>query len=233
MRLTAAEYEDWQADGTGTSSDPAGTGPELTLDEVAAAAGVPQADTDHDDNGTYTTVTVSGGRRTDVVAVGATIPGTAGDHTLTVGVANKGPGTLRYPPFGNNLPRVRVTFPVRTKVVTADQRCTALSIPSEYDCTLRSTTLRAGGRLRFAFTVRTARTARDETGSVRVDMFGSEQSVDRDPRNNEAEIRVTGTGPAVQLPITGTSPASTAAIGILLVLAGFVAVGRARSVRTP
>ncbi|MCO8270763.1 hypothetical protein M1L60_09165 [Actinoplanes sp. TRM 88003] len=121
--MTAAEWEDWLADYGELPQDRAGTGPELELEEMAvSAAGAPQADTDHDDNGSYTTVTVSG-RRTDLVAVGATVPGTAAEHTFSVGLVNQGPGTLRYPPFSNNVGSVRVTLPAPMSVIVADDRC--------------------------------------------------------------------------------------------------------------
>ncbi|MFG1994363.1 hypothetical protein ACGFJ7_30765 [Actinoplanes sp. NPDC048988] len=237
--LTAAEWEDWQ----GGEGERPGTGPDLELEEVSvSAAGVPQADTDKDDNGSSTTVTVTGGRRTDVVALGATVPGTAGNHTIAVGFVNQGPGTLRYPPFLNNAAFVRVSLPAPMSVVTADERCTSLAgeyaappsaavLPDEYSCNLRSLTLRPGQQVKFAFTVRMAEAVHDDKGLVQVDLFTDGESVDRDLRNNLAEIRVTeipGGGGGGGLPITGAAAATIAGWGIVLVLAGAAVVAALR-----
>jgi len=248
--LTAAEWQDWQADFGELSPGRPGTGPDLELDEVAVSAGLPQADTDNDDNGSYTTVTVAGGRRTDVVAIGAAIPGTAGAHTITVGLVNQGPGTMRYPPFANNVPAVRVTLPLRMSVVTADDRCTSLSedayetppssapdgpagfSPPEFSCMPRSVTLRPGQHLTFRFTVRIARAARDEEGSVQVDLYSGGDNVDRDLRNNQAKITVKAAAGGGGLPITGTTAATIASGGLLLMLLGAVVVAALRR-RTP
>jgi hypothetical protein len=251
--LTAAEWQDWQADFGELPLGRTGTGPSLELEEEAAsAAGVPQADTDKDDNGSYTTVTVSGTRRTDVVAIGATIPGTAGEHTISVGLVNQGPGTLRYPPFTNNAPDIHITLPVRTSVVTADARCTAVSddyetppsagtddsarfAPAQFFCAPRSVTLQPGQHLRFTFTVRTAGVANDDDGSVWIGLYGNGTSVDRDLRNNQAKITVTAADAGGHLPITGTTAATMAGGGLLLLLGGaaIVAALRGRYRRRP
>ncbi|WP_250008045.1 hypothetical protein [Actinoplanes sp. M2I2] len=235
--MTAAEWEDWVGEYGDLLGGRAGTGPALRLEEVAvSAAGVPQADIDQDDNGSYTTVTVSG-RRTDVRALGATVPGRAGEHTISVGVVNQGPGTLRYPPFQNNLGIVRVSLPGPMSVVTADDRCTSRSDdydlppssapdegPPEFSCALRPTALRPGDRLMFRFTVRIAPTAQDEEGAVGFFLYSEDVDVDRDPRNNQAPIKVTGTGRAPGLPITGTIAATITSTGIILLLIGAAVV---------
>ncbi|MEU4690030.1 LPXTG cell wall anchor domain-containing protein [Actinoplanes sp. NPDC023714] len=224
--LTAAEWEDQRIP---LPQDRTGTGPALELEEVAAsAAGVPQADTDQDDNGTYTTVTVTGERRTDVVATGASIPGTPGEHTIEVGFGNSGPGTLRYPPFTNNASYTRVTLPTPLTVVRSDDRCRLLSDDetsrefTEFDCSLRTTTLPPDQQVKFTFTVRGAEAVHGEQGSVQVELFGDEDGIDRDPGNNEAAITVTAAG--AELPITGTSAGATASIGLGLLFAGAAAV---------
>jgi hypothetical protein len=243
--LTAAEWQDWQADYGDPPDGRAGTGPDLDLElePSLSAAAVPQADTDQDDNGSYTTVTVAGGRRTDVVAIGATIPGTAGDHTISVGFVNRGPGTLRFPPFADNVPSVRVTLPEDMSVVTADESCTSLADdpsdlpPSEapaafqpqmYDCAPRSVTFAPGRDLMFSFTVRAARAVPAQQGSVQVDLFGD---VDRDSSNNQATITVTAAGRG--LPITGSTPAAIAGGGLLLAIAGAAVVVLLRRRRSP
>ncbi|MBL7252765.1 hypothetical protein [Paractinoplanes lichenicola] len=244
--MTAAEWEDWLGDEGPLPGDRAGTGPDLTLEEVAlSAAGVPQADLDHDDNGSTTTVTVSG-RRTDVVAIGATVPGTAGEHTISVGVVNQGPGTLRYPPFPNNLGNAYVTLPAPMSVVTADERCKSLAEdygppasaapdegPPEYSCALRPAALRPGQRLLFTFTVRSAPAARDEEGSVQFYLYDDGVNVDRDLANNQAPIKLAGTGRPPALPITGTIAATITVSGIVLILIGtaVVTVMRRRGLR--
>ncbi len=47
------------------------------------------------------------GTPAEAAPAGAAIPGTAGEHTITVGLVDQGPGTLRYPPFFNNILAVR------------------------------------------------------------------------------------------------------------------------------
>ncbi|NMO53950.1 hypothetical protein HH310_22555 [Actinoplanes sp. TBRC 11911] len=244
--LTAAEWQDSRADFGDLPEGRQGTGPELQLDEtIMSAAGVRQADIDNDDNGSYTTVTVAGGRRTDVVAIGAAIPGTPGDHTIAVGLANRGPGTLRYPPFINNAPAVRVTLPASVAVVSADDRCTSASGdyetppssaplelldfgPAEFDCTPRSTMLAPGRELTFTFTVSGTRAVSDEGGEVQVNLFSDGVNVDRDLRNNQAEISVTGEHGKAELPITGTTAAAVASAGIVLLFAGAAIVAALR-----
>ena len=241
--LTAAEWEDQQADYADLPDGRPGTGPDLTLEQVAAsAASVPQADTDHDDNGSSTLVTVRGGRRTDVVAVGATLPGTPGGrHTIDVGLVNDGPGALRYPPFFNNVAAVYVTMPPGVSVMTADERCTSLTEtypappsfsspaageaesagfgPAEYYCGPRAIALPADRRLTFTFEVRITRAAHEGDGSVELSVFDND-AVDRDPRNNRAPITLNSAGGGGGLPITGTTATRAAGLGTLLVLIG-------------
>ncbi|GGQ54656.1 hypothetical protein [Couchioplanes azureus] len=240
--LTLAEWQDWQATWHGWTGGRPGTGPNLKLAEweSAAAAQDPQADIDRDDNGTSTTVTVTGGRRADVAAVGATLtgpPGTA--RTIEVGLVNRGPGTLHYPPFDNNLPGISVTLPPDVSILRADKRCWTLreddlpqpppstaagasvaSGPPEYHCSPESVQLRPGQRLSFTFAVAVAPGARDGKGSVDVIMFDSENSVDRDPGNNTAPITLRLGGGGGGLPVTGGTTATLAAGGALLVLIG-------------
>ncbi|MBB2947352.1 hypothetical protein FB565_007120 [Actinoplanes lutulentus] len=232
--LTAAEWEDWQAEYSALPDGRPGTGAVLELDEVdVSAAGVPQADTDNDDNGSHTTVTVAGVRRTDVVAFGAAIPGSEGDHTLKVGLANEGPGTLRHPPFINNAPVVQVTLPAPMTVVTADERCFSVyegdDQPAVFQCRLESMTLRPGQHLTFAFTVRNTEQVHNEEGSVQVALFEDDGAgVDRNPRNNHAAIKVTATGSKDELPITGPGATTIGGIGLALILAGATLVATPR-----
>lgn len=239
--LTAAEWEDWRATYESFSDGEPGTGPDLELEEVASsAAGVPQADTDHDDNGTYTAMTVTGARRPDITAFGDAISGRPGDvRTLTAGFVNQGPGTLHNPPFDNNAPWVYLTLPVGISVQAADKRCISLTDddvpdgfpsmpPSEdagvpgppiYECQPRSLSLPAGGRVTYTFTVGITRAA-GAAGSIEVNAG----QIDRDPRNNQAAITVSApksAGGGGGLPITGTAAAATAIGGLLLVLIGF------------
>jgi hypothetical protein len=239
--LTFAEWQDWQAMWDGRPSGRRGTGPDLELGELVSAAGVPQADIDGDDNGTYSRVTVTGGRRADVAAIGGTIAGSPGEaRTVDVGLVNRGPGTLHYPPFFNNLPWVYVTLPPGLSVVRTDERCSLLlddedpagpppssaavtssfSGPPLYSCTPESVELRPGQRLSFAFTVRVAPGARDGKGSVEVAMYDGEEGIDRDAGNNSAPITLSLGGGGGGLPVTGNTTATVAGGGVLLVLVG-------------
>ena len=87
----------------------------------------------------------------------------------------------------------------------------------------------------FDFTVRTAATVHDEQGAVEVGLYSDGVDIDRDRRNNQAPIKVIGTGRTPELPITGTVAASLTAAGILLVLIGAAVVGlmRRHSPRRP
>ncbi|HET9516488.1 MAG TPA: hypothetical protein VFO77_02050, partial [Actinoplanes sp.] len=246
--LTVAEWEDWQAMWDGLPIGRQGTGPDLALRELvppsASATRVPQADIDGHDNGTNTEVTVTGRRAADVAAIGATITGPAGStSTVDVGLVNRGPGTLRYPPFFNNLPDVRVSLPQGVTVVQADERCSSLTDdedptwpapssaprdpglaePQEFACLPDSIELRPGRRLSFRFTVQVAPGARNATGSIEVDLADDEVKVDRTTDNNTAPITLDlGGGEGGGLPITGTAPATVAGGGALLVLVGLV-----------
>jgi hypothetical protein len=238
--LTLAEWEDLLATFGGLPGARQGTGADLELDELAsaAAAGVPQADTDQDDNGTYSRVTVTGGRRTDVVAAGAGIAGLPGDaRTIDVGLVNSGPGTLHYPPFYNAVPLVSVTLPPGVTVVKADARCRSLygdgpppsspaaepssgAEPVVYDCWPRTVRLLPGQRLSYAFTVRVDPGADDGEGSVEVATLDDDAGVDRDTGNNSAPITLKVGGAGGGLPVTGRTTATVAGAGVLLLLAG-------------
>jgi hypothetical protein len=238
--LTVAQWQDWQDMADGLPSGRQGSGPDLELSQLATAAAVPQADVDGDDNGTFARVTVTGGRRTDVVAVGATVAAQPGEtRTIDVGLVNRGPGTLLDPPFYNNSPDVRVTLPSGLSVVRADKRCSPLfsheegpagpppspgeepssSGPAEFYCLADSVRLKPGQQLSFAFTVRVAPEARDGKGTVEVAMHDDE-GVDRDAGNNTAAITLSLGGAGGGLPVTGTATTLVAAGGALLVLFG-------------
>ena len=237
--LTGAEWEDLRDEGNWPADARQGTGPGLRLTEVASRAGAqaPQADIDGDDNGASLTFTVSGARRADIAAIGATITGPPGaERTIGVGLVNRGTGTLRYPPFLNNLPGVHVVLPPGLAVVRADERCVDLSaedpagppppsaaatgaVPPLYLCTPETFKLAPGRRLTFAFTVKVTSAARDGGGFVDVSMYG-EPTVDRTPGNNRARIGVAAGGGGGGLPVTGTTAATVAGCGMLLVVAG-------------
>jgi hypothetical protein len=226
--LTAAEWED-QEDGSGPPEGRAGTGPDLELAEVtaAAAAGAPQADTDHDDNGTFTDVSVTGGRRTDVTAFATGVTDTLHEvQDLTVGLVNQGPGTLRHPLFFNNGGGVHVVMPAGVSVVRADQRCRMRPYAEpgvrEFDCSAPRMVLRPGQRLGFAFAVRVNRVVATARGEVEVYLYDNGEQIDRDPRNNTVPIRVTAAGGGGGLPVTGADAMITAGAGVLLVLVGVV-----------
>jgi hypothetical protein len=241
--LTVAEWQDWQAMSDGLLNGPPGTGPDLALDEVASASAVPQVDIDGDDNGTSSTLTVSGGQRPDVVAIGATLTGSPGEtSTFEVGLVNRGPGTLHYPPFFNNLAHVDVTLPPGLSVVRADERCTDLfndedpagpppssaadaaasAEPPRYDCGPDSMALTPGQRLSFAFTVRIDPAAQDGAGSIDVQLYDEDEDegVDRDPGNNSAPIILRLGGGDGGLPVTGAGTATVVGGGVLFVLVG-------------
>ncbi|MEV8503652.1 hypothetical protein AB0368_02350 [Actinoplanes sp. NPDC051475] len=244
--LTRAEWQDWQDMLPGLGRGRQGTGPDLELVEVAsAAAEVPQADVDGDDNGTFSTVTVTGNRRADVVAIGATITGSPGEaRTINLGLVNRGPGTLRYPPFVNNLPWIEVTLPRGVAIVRADERCSTLfggdepsgpppsmaaaesfgSRPPDYVCTPQSLLLRPGQRLSFTFTVRVAPGVRDGKGSVGLSMLDDGKSVDRYAGDNSAPITVSLGGGGGGLPVTGSAAAAVAGGGVLLMVIGVAVV---------
>ncbi|MGA5305733.1 hypothetical protein ACPCHT_37965 [Nucisporomicrobium flavum] len=251
--LTLAEWQDWEDSLGGPSTGRQGAGPDLDLIEVpsARAAQVPQADTDADDNGSSSTVTVTGRRRADVVAVGAMVTGRPGEaRRIEVGLVNRGPGTLRYPPFGNNLPFVFVTMPPGLSVLRADARCSALfaedppgpppsaaaggsgSGPLEYACTPQSLRLRPGQRLTFAFTVQPGRAAADAEGAVEV-LMDDVAAIDRKPANNRAAIALRLGGQGGGLPVTGTTAATIAAEGLGLLLTGATVLAALRRRRRP
>jgi hypothetical protein len=243
--LTDAEWQDWHH---GRPDGRPGTGPDLELEELASAAAerVPQADVDGDDNGTFSTVTVTGRRRTDVVAVGVAVTGSPGEaHTIDVGLVNRGPGTLHYPPFGNNLPVVYVNLPPGLSVVRADERCSARfeeepggvptsdasaavtdAGPPEYSCGLESVRLRPGQRLSFTFAVRAAR---DGEGWIDVLLPDDGRSVDRNAGNNRARITVSVDGEGGGLPVTGNTAGIVAGGGVLLMLLGAAVLMKLRS----
>lgn len=243
--LTRAEWQDLQDMLHGLGSGRQGAGPDLELQEVAsAAAEVPQADVDGDDNGTFSTITVTGSRRADVVAVGATITGSPGEtRTIGVGLVNRGPGTLRYPPFVNNLPWIDITLPPGVSIVRADERCSTLvgdepsgsppsmaaaesfgSGPPDYVCVPESLHLRPGERLSFTFTVKLAPGARDGKGSVGLSMLDDGKSVDRYAGDNSAPITVSLGGGGGGLPVTGSATATVAGGGVLFMVIGVAVV---------
>jgi hypothetical protein len=190
----------------------AGTGAPLALQSLSATAKAPP----HDDFAT-TTLTVTGKRRPTLTAVGVRRDAAVGDEvTLSPGLVNFGPGTLRPGLFPNNALAVAAGLP--ENVVAGDSGACSPSTGLHY-CVLDED-LGPGDQATFPIGVQVA-SACGEPGRVEVrdELSGKSGSVAK------LSIDVPGstchTGAASALPITGPGAGLT---GLLLIVAGLLAV---------
>ena len=226
-----------------------GTGPAVRLTEVAgASARAAQVDTNPENNLTISEVTVRGGERTDLAAVGATVTGAPGTTVpARVGFVNRGPGTLYHLSFENTDPATRVTVPAGLEAVEVDDRCMPLGgfdderAPEQYLCGTFQDATKAKTSVLFDFTFEIGTAAGKRAGTVAIneEEFTGGPGIDRDPRNDTAAITVAaaagsgGGGAGGGLPVTGANGTLLGAAGVVLLLAGAagVLVARRRRVR--
>jgi LPXTG-motif cell wall-anchored protein len=253
--LTPAEFEDFTAylDSRGISVGTPGTGGELSLKKVAdaprAARGV-QADVDPTNNWSNLEVRVTGRNGADLVAVGDTVAGAAGDVvTATVGLRNDGPATLDFGRSGEPVTRIRITVPAGTTAVAVPEACAPMNGEDidwdhagkpgagAYWCS-SDWFVAAGETQTVEIGLRIDTVVPDAAGTVKINgpcscpIFTD----DLDPANDTAQLVVNpagGAGGGGGLPVTGTVTASLVAAGVLLLaggVAGFV-IARRRRVR--
>ncbi|WP_229075444.1 hypothetical protein [Actinoplanes sp. DH11] len=213
---TATEWEDMVAsmpiDRLLPGAEP-GTGGELTLTEVVAAAGTPQVELEPDDNSTAFTLTVTGGRTPDLAAIGTEVKGRTGEEVaLRVGRVNNGPGRLHPELFDNNLLPIVVEPPRGTRVGGVDGDCEGTGTDGNFYC-YTNTALAPGTREHLEFTL-VVQEKPDEAGQVRAPAL----AVDPRPKNNTAPLVVTVAVGDDDLPITG--PGGLLAAGVLLLVVG-------------
>ena len=192
-----------------------GTGGVTHLESLVSAAGVPQVDTNFDNNYLFSEIVIGGGRKTDMAAVGATVTGSAGDRVKArVGFVNNGPGTLYHADFSNTDPATHVTVPAGLRAVEVDESCLPLEWLAEDDetegdfdgdevagfpdylCFADVDRTKAGGRLLFDFTFEVGADSDDAAGQVTIneaDLVAG-TSIDRNRRNDSAKILVDVTG---------------------------------------
>jgi hypothetical protein len=241
--LTPGELEDYEAErikerveGLGT----AGSGGALTLTGRSSAKAARQGDIRPDNNWTAVEVEATGNNGADLVAVGDTETGAAGDVvTATVGVRNAGPATLDFGRAGESVARIKVTVPAGATVVSVPERCEARE--GSYICDGR-TLLIAGEKETYDFKLRIDRVVADATGPVVVNepCECSQFSKDLDLSNNKAAIVLNGTGAGGGddggegggLPVTGPVGAAVGGAGLALLAAGAAGVLIARRRRT-
>jgi hypothetical protein len=228
--MTGTEWSDLTDSFASLPSDDgeAGTGPALTLTELAAAAADPQADIDDENNWADLSLTVSGKTTVDLAAVGDRITAPVGDKaTVRVGVINHGPGRLYPDLFYNNVADFIVTIPENTVVTSEGDDCFDTGNGSLW-CRMRPA-LAPGGKEVFPIGLRVEK-RKGDAGKVEVlDQSRAEaQLPDANPDNNVAKLVVTGTG-GEDLPITG--PAGYLAFGAFLLAVGVVGryLGRRRA----
>ncbi len=223
--MTTSEYEDFQPDDFGTP----GTGGTLTLEATGAAQDdQPQAEVRPENNYTNIEFTVSGTRRPRLAAVGSSAAAPVGDHrTLSAGVMNFGPGTLRPSLFWNNSLYVAVRMP--GNVVTAGEpaACDPEKSDDQRYCRMEQD-LGAGQRASFAFPVTVAGQCGDP-GMVEV-LTETDEGAGLDRNRKLASLSVSVPGATcVALPITGPGAGRTGLAGVALIAVGLLlAVRRTR-----
>jgi hypothetical protein len=242
--LTPGELEDQEAlliknglDGFGT----AGSGGVLKL-TAQTSAQARQGDTNPDNNWSTVEVHATGKNGTDLVAVGDTKAGAAGDVvTATVGVRNAGPATLDFGRAGESVARIKISVPAGAAVVSVPEGCDKDG--ASYVC-FTGTLLVAGDSQTYDFGLRIDRVVPDAIGAVVVNepCECSQFSKDLDMANNKSAIVLNGTGAGGNaggsggegggLPVTGPVGAAVAGAGLVLLVAGGAGVLIARRRRT-
>jgi hypothetical protein len=241
---------DWASTELGDSGR-AGTGPPLTLKPLAAAQdATPQVDVDLEDNFATIKFTVTGKRKPSLSAIGARLDAATSDRrTLTAGLMNFGPGTLRPDLFRNNSLGVAVRLPGNVAVEeepysdcysvnvgppvappsppAAPSSTGADELSSEWLCDLNRD-LGPGQRATFPFLV----TVADECGTPgQVEIIQNDDGI-VGHRRKVVPLSVNVKGAkcaAVALPITGPAAGWTALAALVLIAAGLgLAVRRTR-----
>ena len=246
--MTAAEYAGLVAlnDRFGIDMGTPGGGEELTLQDltVQRRAAAPQTDAHPDDNWSTLDITMTGKNGIDLVAVGGNLKGDEGDEvTAEIGVDNKGPATAVVPSVNTSATFTRLTVPAGVTVTAVTDRCQGIDSDGnwqadgepghpEYSCRA-GLVMRAGQKERFEFTFRID-DASSAAGKVVVNepCDGCDFVDDLDQSNNTAVLSVNrgaggGTGGGDEepgLPITGPNGATTALVGVALVLLGTAAL---------
>ncbi|GAA3348395.1 hypothetical protein GCM10020358_66740 [Amorphoplanes nipponensis] len=233
---------------------PQGTGPAVRLAvapprKPVARAAAGQVDTEPGNNLLVSEIVV-GGRRPDLVAVGATVAGRAGEKVQArVGFRNDGPGTLYHWTFDNTDPGTHVTVPAGLEAVAVDDRCFPAMLevedPEDFDedlagaadyvCLLDEGRTKAKAGQLFDFTFRVREHASAAAGRVRIneEMYRDGDPIDRNGANDSAQITVAlSGGEGGGLPVTGADTARLGAGGAALLLAGAAGLLLARRRRT-
>jgi len=221
---------------------PKGTGAAVRLRPVPAAgaeqrAAANQVDTKPENNALISEFVVSGSRRPDLAAVGATVTGDPGDKVRTrVGFTNNGPGTLYHSAFVNTDPGTHILVPAGVQAVGVDERCFPMEFgdgaepedltgASEYLCMLAGGTTKAKASTLFDFTFQVREQPSTEAGRVTIneEFFVDESPIDRNGSNDTAKIavKISG-GSGGGLPTTGANAGLLGGGGAALLLAGAV-----------
>lgn len=224
---------------------PRGSQGTLRLTTTAGVASAPpQTDVDPYDNNTALFLHVTGDRRADLAADGATVTGVV-DTTvpLTVGWTNNGPAAVTMDGSRQLWTVARVRVPEGAVAVSAPRSCQDVreirdddpgpdspeeggwGVPGapEYECHATEN-IPPGGQLRLRFELRITRAA--STGRIELRHYrGDERRPDLNPANDSAIIRVAppasgGAGGGGTLPITGDRTVVTAGLGALLLATG-------------
>jgi hypothetical protein len=207
----------------------AGSGGVLKLTEQVSAQ-ARQGDVNPENNWTNIEVEATGKNGTDLVGIGDTAAGAAGDVvTATVGVRNAGPATLDFSRVGDPVAQVKVSVPAGSSVVSVPEGCRKEG--ASYLC-YGAMVLVAGESETYDFGLRIDRVVPDATGAVMVNepCECSQFSKDLNMANNKAAIVLNGTGAGGGagggggegggLPVTGPVGAAAGGAGLALLLAG-------------
>ena len=220
-----------------------GTGAPLTLRPLATAQDTsPQADVNLEDNFASIEFAVTGTRKPSLSAIGSRLSAATSDRrTLTTGLMNFGPGTLRPDLFRNNSLSVAVRLPTNVAVEEdAGSGCysagfdfpsAAPSTPAarseqadEWYCNLNRD-LGPGQRMNFSFLV----LVEDDCGTPgQAEILPDDDGIiGRSRKVVPLSVNVAGAAcAAVALPITGPAAGWTVLAAVVLIAAGIGLVVR-------
>jgi len=220
-----------------------GTGAPLTLRPLATAQDAsPQADVNLEDNFASIEFAVTGTRKPSLSAIGSRLSAATSDRrTLTTGLMNFGPGTLRPDLFRNNSLSVAVRLPTNVAVEEdAGSGCysagfdfpsAAPSTPAarseqadEWYCNLNRD-LGPGQRMNFSFLV----LVEDDCGTPgQAEILPDDDGIiGRSRKVVPLSVNVAGAAcAAVALPITGPAAGWTVLAAVVLIAAGIGLVVR-------